>query len=88
MAPKTKKKAPAKKAIVKKAVAKKPVAKAPAKAASKAASKPVAKAVIKPVSHVSAPAKKAESCSGNCKIWNSIIALIIGAAAGYVLATL
>lgn len=61
-----------------------------------AAKKPVAKPVAAkaPVKAATAPAtmhshKKGEACcSCNCKIWTGIIALIIGAAAGYIVATL
>lgn len=76
MAPKTKKKAAVKKAPVKKTVA----AKAPAKAA-------IARPVAAPAAHTH---KKGETCCGmgSCCIWTGIIALIIGAAAGYVLSTL
>jgi hypothetical protein len=60
----------------KKVAAKKPVA---AKAPVKAATAPAAMH-----SH-----KKGEACcSCNCKIWTGVIALIIGAAAGYIVATL
>lgn len=74
MAPKTKKKAPAKKPATSK------------KSTSAAAAKPAASMPVAARAHNHA--KGEACCSCNCKIWTGVIALIIGAAAGYVLATM